>query len=111
MIDADLDDLIARCRAGDATARECLFARYAAYLGVLARSQVGTRLRGKCDPSDVVQLTLLEAHRDFATFQGSREAELLGWLRQILAHHLYNEARRFAPQQRDAGREVPLDQI
>lgn len=107
----DPEDLIARCRAGDAAARERLFARYAAYLGVLARGQVGARLRGKCDPSDVVQLTLLEAHRDFATFHGTAEPELLGWLRRILAHNLYNEARRFATMQRDAGREVPLDQI
>jgi RNA polymerase sigma-70 factor, ECF subfamily len=108
---AELDDLIARCRAGDAGAREQLFKRYAAYLTVLARTQVGARLRGKCDPSDVVQLTLLEAHRDFGTFNGNREGELLGWLRRILAHNLFNEARRFATQQRDAGREVSLDQI
>ncbi len=104
-------DLIARCRSGEPAAREQLFARYAAYLRVLARSQMGRHLRGKCDESDVVQLTLLEAHRDFGTFHGNREGELLGWLRRILAHNLYNEARRFATQQRDAGREVSLDQI
>jgi RNA polymerase sigma-70 factor (ECF subfamily) len=33
------------------------------------------------------------------------------WLRRILAHNLYNEARRFAAQQRDAAREVSLDQV
>src|SRR5437588_12170591 len=98
-------ELIRRCRAGEVPAREQLFDHYQAYLQVLARAQLGRHLRAKCDPSDVVQETLLEAHRDFGTFQGSQEPELLAWLRRILAHNLYNEARRFAAQQRDATRE------
>jgi RNA polymerase sigma-70 factor (ECF subfamily) len=104
-------ELIRRCRAGEGPAREQLFDRYQAYLQMLARAQLGRHLRGKCDPSDVVQQTLLEAHRDFAAFQGTREVELLAWLRRILAHNLFNEARRFAAQQRDAAREVSLEQI
>jgi RNA polymerase sigma-70 factor (ECF subfamily) len=106
-----LSDLIRRCRAGEQGARENLFDRYQAYLGVLARAQLGRHLRGKCDPSDVVQMTLLEAHRDFSAFQGTHEQELLAWLRRILAHNLFNEARRFAAQQRDCTREVSLDQV
>jgi RNA polymerase sigma-70 factor (ECF subfamily) len=104
-------ELIRRCRAGDAPAREQLFDRYQAYLQMLARAQLGRHLRTKCDPSDVVQQTLLEAHRDFAAFQGNHEAELLAWLRRILAHNLFNETRRFAAQQRDANREVSLEQV
>jgi RNA polymerase sigma-70 factor (ECF subfamily) len=104
-------ELIRLCRAGEPGARESLFDRYQAYLQVLARAQIGRHLRGKCDPSDVVQMTLLEAHRDFAAFQGSHEPELLAWLRRILAHNLFNEARRFAAQQRDSAREVSLDQV
>src|SRR5262249_32847421 len=71
--DPPLGELIRRCRLGEAGAREQLFARYQSYLRVLARAQVGRHLRGKCDSSDVVQMTLLEAHRDFASFQGSHE--------------------------------------
>jgi RNA polymerase sigma-70 factor (ECF subfamily) len=104
-------DLIQRCRAGEERARAELFARYRHYLGVLARAQLGRHLRGKCDPSDLVQQTLLEAHRDFAGFQGRHEGELLAWLRRILAHNLFNETRRFAARQRDAAREVSLDQM
>jgi RNA polymerase sigma-70 factor, ECF subfamily len=106
-----VSDLIRRVRAGEQGAREQLFQRYHAYLRVLARAQLGRHLRGKCDSSDVVQETLMEAHRDFAAFQGSAEPELLAWLRRILAHNLYNEARRFAAQQRDTSREVSLDQV
>src|SRR5207237_4859310 len=73
--------------------------------------QLGRHLRTKCAPSDLVQQTLLEAHRDFEAFQGQHEAELLAWLRRILAHNLYNEARHFGAQQRDCAREVSLDQV
>jgi RNA polymerase sigma-70 factor (ECF subfamily) len=104
-------DLIRRCRAGEERAREELFDRYRHYLQMLARAQLGRQLRTKCDTSDLVQQTLLEAHRDFAAFQGSHEAELLAWLRRILAHNLFNEARRFTAQQRDAAREISLEQM
>jgi RNA polymerase sigma-70 factor, ECF subfamily len=109
--DVSLNELIRRCRSGEPGAREQLFGRYHTYLHVIARAQIGRHLRGKCDSGDVVQMTLLEAHRDFASFQGSHENELLAWLRRILAHNLYNEARRFAARQRDAAREVSLDQV
>lgn len=106
-----ITDLIQRCRLGDFAAREQLFERYRQYLRLLAQAQLGRHLRAKCDPSDLVQQTLLEAHRDFPAFEGQHEAELLAWLRRILAHNLFNEARHFAAQQRDAAREVSLDRM
>jgi RNA polymerase sigma-70 factor (ECF subfamily) len=104
-------ELIRRCRQGEAAAREQLFDRYRHYLRLLAQAQLGRYLRAKCDPSDLVQQTLLEAHRDFHRFDGRQEPEFLAWLRQILAHNLFNEARRFTAQQRDAAREVSLEQM
>jgi RNA polymerase sigma-70 factor (ECF subfamily) len=109
--DLSVNELIQRCRAGDAAARAALFQRYRHYLLVLAQAQLGRHLRAKVDASDLVQQTLLEAHRDFGAFQGGHEGELLAWLRRILAHNLFNEARRYAAQQRDATREVSLEQM
>jgi RNA polymerase sigma-70 factor (ECF subfamily) len=109
--DSSVPALIQRCRAGDAAARAALFQRYHHYLLILAQTQLGRHLRSKVDASDLVQQTLLEAHRDFGAFQGGHEGELLAWLRRILAHNLYNEARRYAAQQRDAAREVSLEQM
>ncbi len=109
--DTPPSELIRRVRDGEPGAREQLFGRYQSYLHVLARAQIGNHLRGKCDASDVVQMTLLEAHRDFAAFRGTHEPELLAWLRRILSHNLYNEARRHNAQQRDCAREVSLDQV
>jgi RNA polymerase sigma-70 factor (ECF subfamily) len=109
--EAAASELIRRCRNGETGAREQLFARYQHYLYVLAQAQLGRRLRTKCAPSDLVQQTLLEAHRDFGGFQGQHEGELLAWLRRILAHNLFNEARRYGARQRDADREISLDQV
>jgi RNA polymerase sigma-70 factor (ECF subfamily) len=106
-----VSDLIRRCRLGEAGAREQLFARYQHYLHVLAQAQLGKRLRTKCAPSDLVQQTLLEAHRDFDGFHGQHEGELLAWLRRILAHNLFNEARRHGARRRDADREVSLEGV
>jgi RNA polymerase sigma-70 factor, ECF subfamily len=108
---SSVSELIEGCRRGEPVAREQLFERYRNYLHLLAQGQMGRHLRAKCEASDIVQQTLLEAHRDFAGFQGVHEAELLAWLRRILAHNLLNLARHFATRQRDAAREVSLEQV
>lgn len=42
----------------------------------------------RVSPSDVVQETLLEAHRDFPSFAGTTLEEFTGWLRRILFNNL-----------------------
>ncbi len=82
------------------------------YLHLLAEAQLDRRLRARFSPSDLVQETLLEAHRDFSQFRGSTEAEFLAWLRQILVHNLIVAVRRhFKAGKRDVRREVSLEQV
>jgi RNA polymerase sigma-70 factor, ECF subfamily len=89
------DDLLRRARAGDEDARGRLLEAYRSYLTLLARVQLGRDLRGKVDPSDLVQEAFMEAHRDFGQFQGQTEAELLAWLRRMLATGLADQVRRY----------------
>jgi RNA polymerase sigma-70 factor (ECF subfamily) len=49
-------------------------APYADYLRVLARLLLDPRLRGKLDPSDVVQQAVLRAHEKSSQFRGTTEA-------------------------------------
>ena len=106
-----LPDRIAAVQAGSLSAADGLFRRFEPWLTVIARSQVESRFAAKFDPSDLVQQTLAQAVRDFPQFKGTTEPELLAWLRQILAHTLAHEIRRYAgTQKRDLDREVSLDQ-
>jgi RNA polymerase sigma-70 factor (ECF subfamily) len=81
---------------------------YRDYLLLLARARLNPRLRGRLDPSDVVQQTLLEAHRDAEQFRGRTPAERAAWLRQVLARNLANAARDHTRDRRDVGRERSL---
>jgi len=103
----DVSQLIEQARSGDSTAREELFALCRGYLGYVARSQVETWLRVKVDASDLVQQTMLEAHRDFDRFAGKSEKEWLGWLKRILSHNAADFVRRYrGTAKRQARREV-----
>ncbi|MBI3465270.1 MAG: sigma-70 family RNA polymerase sigma factor, partial [Planctomycetes bacterium] len=83
--------------------------RFRQYLMLVARQQIDEQLRGKLDPSDVVQQTLLEAHRNRDQFRGQTEAELAAWLRQILAHSLADAIRALRRAKRDVTRERSLE--
>jgi RNA polymerase sigma-70 factor (subfamily 1) len=83
--------------------------RFRPYLRLIARLHLPAALRGKLDPSDVVQDALVKALRHLDQYRGRSEEELAGWLRQTLATTLANAARDWARGKRDAGREVPLE--
>ena len=74
---------------------------YRKYLQMLARLQIGPDLQAKLDPADVVQQTLLTAHRARAQFRGTTDAEQTAWLRKILATTLAQELRKFHGGMRD----------
>lgn len=113
--DAVADRLLDRAKQGDAPALGRLLESYRAYVVVLARLQIGKRLQGKVDASDVAQEAVLGAFRDFPHFRGTTEKELLAWLRGILASLLANLVRHYqGTQARDVRLErqlaVELDQ-
>jgi RNA polymerase sigma-70 factor (ECF subfamily) len=70
--------------------------------------QLGTALRRKVEPDDVLQETSAEALRALPTTElGDRDP--FSWLCQIAEHRIIDLHRRFfGAQKRDAGREVPL---
>jgi RNA polymerase sigma-70 factor (ECF subfamily) len=96
----DPEQLLGLARAGSGVALGQLLELYRGYLALLARLQIRRQLQGKVDAADLVQDTFLEAHRHFSDFRGTAEAELVCWLRQILAGLLANLMRRYCGTQR-----------
>jgi RNA polymerase sigma-70 factor (ECF subfamily) len=107
--DSLLADLLHRAREGDAAARDELLGKCRNYVAVLARAQLESWLQAKVDPSDLVQVTLLEAYRGFGDFRGQTPGEWLAWLRRLLVHNATDCVRQYgATAKRAARRETPL---
>jgi RNA polymerase sigma-70 factor (ECF subfamily) len=83
--------------------------RFRSYLRVLAELHLGRAGRERLDPSDVVQDTMLEAHRKRHQFRGRTEAEMAAWLRSMLACNLADAARALRRGKRDVARERSLE--
>jgi RNA polymerase sigma-70 factor, ECF subfamily len=82
--------------------------RFRSYLRLLAEAHLG---RGGCrqiDPSDVVQQTLLDAHKDGGRVR--TDAERIAWLRSLLACNIADAARYLGRAKRDAGRVRSLEE-
>jgi RNA polymerase sigma-70 factor (ECF subfamily) len=89
--------------------RELAVEQYRNYLLLLARMQLGQHLQAKLDASDVVQQTMLEAHRQRPMFRGSSTPQFLAWLRRLLAGTLADAVKNLNRAKRDVARERSLE--
>jgi RNA polymerase sigma-70 factor, ECF subfamily len=102
-------DHLPAARAGSREALGQALEACRGYLLRIANEGLAADLQAKGGASDLVQETFLEAHRDFACFQGTTEAELLAWLRCLLLNNVSNFARSYRAGKRQVGREVRLE--
>jgi RNA polymerase sigma-70 factor (ECF subfamily) len=80
------------------------------YLLLIANQELNPTLAPKVGASDLVQETFLTARRTLRQFRGATEAELMGWLRQVLLNHLLTVQRRYVQAaKRSVRREVSLE--
>jgi len=94
-VHADIRDLIDRARRGVPEAVGQILEAARGQLLELADQELPEDLRAKIGPSDVVQETAVEAHRDFADFTGTTVEECFAWLRMILRHNVVDAVRRY----------------
>jgi RNA polymerase sigma-70 factor (ECF subfamily) len=78
------------------------------YLEVLARVHLDSRLRGKLDPADVVQQTLLRACAALPEVRSRSPEVLVGWLRKIMARTLADTVKHYHRDRRDVNLERSL---
>jgi RNA polymerase sigma-70 factor (ECF subfamily) len=106
---ADFVEILSQARAGSNDALGQLFELCRGYLLLVAHQEYDFGLQAKTSPSDLVQDTFCEAHRDFATFHGASEAEFLAWMRRLLLNNMANFSRSFRQTDKRAiGRELSL---
>ena len=82
---------------------------YRRYLELLARVHLDPRLRGKLDPADVVQQTLLRAYAALPETRGHSPENLAAWLRKILANTLADTVKHYHRDRRDVDLERSLE--
>ncbi|MCE5269425.1 MAG: sigma-70 family RNA polymerase sigma factor [Planctomycetaceae bacterium] len=105
-----VEQLLARARGGASDCLGRLFQYYGNYLKLLVATHIDERLHARCSPSDVVQETYCDAHRDFAKFRGNTEGEFVAWLKAILVNNMAREVEKhILAAKRDVRREVRLD--
>jgi RNA polymerase sigma-70 factor, ECF subfamily len=106
------DDLLARAKAGSGESLGSLLQLYANYLKLVVLAQLEHNLRTRVSPSDVIQETFFEAHRDFVQFRGTTTPEFLAWLRKILVNNLCRVVEQhLLAEKRDVRREVSLERL
>ncbi len=105
----DSQEILALAKQGDESAKGELLNRFRPYLNVIAQRHLDERLQGRLDYADVVQITFLEATRDFDHFRGDTVESLLAWLRNILRNNVSTaHQQHLTAQKRSARKEVRL---
>jgi len=106
-----VEQWLSGARDGSSEALGKILDFYRNYLLLVANRELDPELRAKGGASDLVQSVFLKAHRDFTSFRGSSEGEILAWLRTILVNHLTNFRRDQHALKRSVRREVPLGSL
>jgi len=99
-------------RQGSSSCLGQLLALYSNYLKLLVAAQLDNRLRPRVSPSDIVQESFFEAHRDFRDFRGQSVGEFVVWLRRIVVNNILRVVEQHVlAEKRDVRREVSLEEI
>jgi RNA polymerase sigma-70 factor, ECF subfamily len=110
MSESDDDrQLVERARGGDAAAAGEALARHRARLRRMVEARLDRRVRGRVDPSDVLQDGLVDALAKLPGYLADPRLPLFLWLRLVVGERLAKTHRdHLGTQARDAGREVSL---
>jgi RNA polymerase sigma-70 factor (ECF subfamily) len=111
--DTDLsDEVIDRLRGGDDGELAEQFSRFRKRLKRMVEFRMDSRLRGRVDPSDVLQDAYLAARKRLKNFLDHPEVSLFVWLRSVTIQRLIDTHRRhLITKRRDVAREVRFEAV
>ncbi len=103
----DVEDL---ARLGDESALANLFQRHRGKLRSMVAFRMDANLRGRVDPSDVIQESFLDLAKRLDEFNSNQKMSPLLWMRLVTMERLLAIHRcHVDTQKRDARREVSID--
>ena len=106
---SDVEELVKLAANGDPASWEALLRRYRSRLRRMVCFRLDPRLKGRMDPSDVVQDICLEAWRHLGSYVQQPDIPIFLWLRAVAGHKLSDLHRHhLGARMRDARREVSL---
>jgi RNA polymerase sigma-70 factor, ECF subfamily len=107
-----IDRLFTSASHGSGECLGRLLTLYSNYLKLLVITQLDSRLRSRVSPSDIVQESFFEAHRDFDQFRGQSTAEFVAWLRKIVVNNVLRAVEQHVlTEKRDVRREVSIQDL
>jgi RNA polymerase sigma-70 factor, ECF subfamily len=109
---SEIDRLFTSARQGSSSCLGRLLTLYSNYLKLLVMTQLDSRLRSRVSPSDIVQESFFEAHRDFEQFRGHSTGEFVAWLRRIVVNNILRVVEQhLLTEKRDVRREISIEEI
>lgn len=103
--------LVQQAAAGDQHAWTLLLTQHRERLRCLVAVRMDRRLRGRVDPSDVIQEACLVAAKQLPTYAANPQLPFYLWLRWLTGQRLTDQHRRhLGAQAREAAREISLYQ-
>jgi RNA polymerase sigma-70 factor (ECF subfamily) len=107
--DSETDRLLDKAGAGDLAAVNQLLVSHRPRLRTMVQLRLDPRVAARVDPSDVVQETLIEAHRRFARYLRERPLPFYPWLRQLAWDRLVHlHQKHLTARKRSVRREVAI---
>jgi len=103
--------LLAEARAGSVDALGRLLEEFRPYLLQIANAEFDSDFQSKEAPSDLVQLSFMEAAQGFAGFVGQGPDDFRAWVRQILSNNINDLRDRYQTQKRQVDRELRQSEL
>jgi len=105
--DDQTQDLMTRAARGDGLAWDRLLSQHRSRLRRVVASRMDPRLRGRIDPSDVLQEAYLDAARRLPEYVGEPTMPFFLWLRFLVGQRILEQHRRHLDRKaRDVNREA-----
>lgn len=111
--EANADDwpkMLSDAGRGDEAALGKICERLQSYMRIIVTNQLGGGLRSKVSDSDIVQQSMLDVCRSFATFRGNSEQQCRSWIKQCVRRNIIDAARKYrGTQHRQLTRERAIE--